>query len=74
MSETTEKINKNVSKEQIKETIIELEEYRERLVSDIVQLGKKIKLSKKTVDKNIIEHPEIDYIDKILGQLRSEQI
>ena len=69
MSET---INNTASKEQIEETIIELEQYRDRLVNDIVQMGKKIKLSKKKVDKNILEHPEIARIDEILAQLRSQ--
>lgn len=69
MSETT---NQPPSKEEIQETIIEFEEYRERLINDIVEMGKKIKLSKKAVDKNITEHPEIAYIDQVLAQLRSQ--
>lgn len=64
--------NQEASKTDINEIIIELEEYRERLVNDILQMGKKIKLSQKTVDKNIIEHPEIAKIDAILEHLRSQ--
>ena len=68
MSETA---NEPVSKEQIEETILELEKYRQRLVEDIVQMGKKIKLSKKKVEQNINAHPEIVKIDGILEKLRS---
>ena len=60
------------SKAEIEEMILELEQYRERIINDILQMGKKIKLSKKAVDKNITEHPEIADIDKILEQLRSQ--
>jgi predicted peroxiredoxin len=60
------------SKAEIEEMILELEQYRERIINDILQMGKKIKLSKKAVAKNITEHPEIADIDKILEQLRSQ--
>jgi hypothetical protein len=60
------------SKAEIEEMILELEQYRERIINDILQMGKKIKLSKKAVAKNITEHPEIAGIDKILEQLRSQ--
>ncbi|BAQ64637.1 acetyltransferase [Geminocystis sp. NIES-3709] len=68
----SEVANLSPSKEEIGEVITELEQYRERLVNDILQLGKKIKLSQKAVDKNITEHPEIAHIDKMLEQLRSQ--
>ncbi len=64
--------NQPASKEEIAATIIELEQYRDRLVNDIVQMGKKIKLSKKAVDKNITEHPELSQINQLLEQLRSQ--
>ena len=68
----TEVANKTVSKAEIEAVTAELEQYRQRLVDDIVNMGKKIKLSKKAVDKNITEHPEIAQIDQILEQLRAQ--
>ena len=68
----TEVANKPVSKAEIEAVTAELEQYRQRLVDDIVNMGKKIKLSKKAVDKNITEHPEIAQIDQILEQLRAQ--
>ena len=68
----TEVANKPASKEEIKAVTAELEQYRQRLVDDIINMGKKIKLSKKAVDRNITEHPEINQIDLVLEQLRSQ--
>lgn len=68
----SEVVNQPVSKEEIDQMIVEFEQYRERLINDIVQMGKKIKLSKKAVDKNITEHSEIARVDAILEKLRSQ--
>ena len=68
----TEVANKPASKAEIEAVTVELEQYRQRLVDDIVNMGKKIKLSKKAVDKNITEHPEIANIDKMLETLRAQ--
>jgi uncharacterized protein YegJ (DUF2314 family) len=68
----SEVANQPASRAEMEEMIVELEQYRERLVNDLLQMAKKIKLSKKAVDKNITEHPEIARIDKILAQLRSQ--
>ena len=68
----SEVANQPASKAEIEEMIVELEQYRERLVEDLLQMAKKIKLSKKAVDKNITEHPEIVRIDEVLAQLRSQ--
>jgi hypothetical protein len=67
-----EVVNEPPSKAEIEEMILELEQYRQRIINDILQMGKKIKLSKKVVDKNITAHPEIDRIDAIIEQLRSQ--
>ena len=66
MSETT---NKPASKEEI---IIGLEKLRQRYINDILTAGKKLKLSKKSVEKKIEEHPEILKIDKYLEELHSK--
>jgi uncharacterized protein YegJ (DUF2314 family) len=68
----SEVANQEASKAEIEEIIVELKQYRERLVNDILQMAKKIKLSQKAVDKNISEHPEIAKIDAILEHLYSQ--
>ncbi len=68
----TEVANQPASQEEIQAVTAELEQYRQRLVDDIVNMGKKIKLSKKAVERHISEHAEISKIDKVLEQLRSQ--
>ena len=68
----TEVANQPASKEEILAVTAELEEYRQRLVDDIVNMGKKIKLSKKAVELHISEHAEISQIDLALEKLRSQ--
>ena len=68
----TEVANQPASQEEIQAVTAELEQYRQRLVDDIVNMGKKIKLSKNAVERHISEHAEISKIDKVLEQLRSQ--
>ena len=68
----TEVANKPASKEEIQAVTAELEQYRQRIVDDIVNMGKKIKLSKKAVERHISEHAEINQIDIALEKLRSQ--
>ncbi len=68
----TEVVNDLASQEEIKAVTAELEQYRERLVNDILNMGKKVKMSRKNVDKHISQHPEINKIDSVLEQLRSQ--
>ncbi|HIK37503.1 MAG TPA: acetyltransferase [Geminocystis sp. M7585_C2015_104] len=67
-----EVVNQPVSQAEIEAVIVELEQYRQRLINDIINMGKKIKLSHKKVEQNINEHPEINKIDQILKQLRAQ--
>lgn len=67
-----EVVNQPASQAEIEAVIVELEQYRQRLVNDIINMGKKIKLSQKKVEQNINEHPEINKIDQILQQLRAK--
>ncbi len=68
----TQGANQPASTEDIKAVTIELETYRQRLIDDIIQMGKKIKMSKKKVEQHINNHPEIQKIDLVLEQLRSQ--
>ena len=66
----SEQVATPASTEEVQELIIELEQYRERLVNELSQTAQKIKLSKKKAEKNLAQHPEIAQIDAALVQLR----
>ena len=70
MSETSQQ---TVSAAEIEATIVELEQYRERIINDVAQMAQKIKLSKKVVTEHIQSNPEIAKIDAALERLRSQQ-
>lgn len=75
MSENLETETKTpqASAQEIQETIAELEKYRERLVNDIREIGKKVKLPKKQVEAQLQESPELLKVDAALENLRSHQ-
>ena len=58
---------------EIEQVIAELEQYRERVVSEVLQMAKKIKLSKKAATEHLGENPEIIQIDAALEKLRTQQ-
>ncbi len=70
MSETSQQ---TASKAEINQIIAELEQYRERIVNEVLEMGKKIKLSKKAVNSHLEANPEIARIDAALAQLKSQQ-
>lgn len=70
MSEPEE--NKPASLEEIESIIVELEQYRERLVTDALQMAKKAKLSKKLALEHLQGNPEIIKIDAALAKLRPQ--
>ncbi len=70
MSETSQQ---TASKAEINQIITELEQYRERIVNEVLEMGKKIKLSKKAVNSHLEGNPEIARIDAALAQLKSQQ-
>jgi len=70
MSET--QANPPVSLEEIESIIVELEQYRERLVNDALQMAKKAKLSKKVAMAHLQGNPEIIKIDAALEKLRPQ--
>ena len=69
----TEQTSQAPSLEELIETITELTAYRERLLDDVVGLGKKLRLSQKKIDATIKEHPELTLIDEILTQLKLQR-
>ena len=70
MSETSQQ---TASTAEITAVIAELEEYRARIVNEVTETGKKIKMSKKAVTAHIEANPEIAKIDAALARLRSQQ-
>lgn len=61
------------SAEEIENVIAELEQYRARLVNDVLQMAQKAKLSKKVALQHLEKHPEIAHIDAALERLKSQQ-
>ena len=57
--------------QELAEVIAEFEQYRERLVNDTMEAGKKAKLTKSAVMAQL--EPELNKIDGILTQLRQQQ-
>jgi len=70
MSETT---LTPVSAEEIAEVIAELEQYRQRIIDDNLEMAKQVKLPKKLALAQLEKHPEIAKIDANLERLRSQQ-
>jgi hypothetical protein len=56
---------------EVAEIVLELEKYRDRLVNEMTEAGKKAKLSKSAVMANL--EPELAEIDQRLAQARQLQ-
>ena len=61
------------SVQELQESIDELATYRERLYQDVVNLGKKLRLSQKKIDATIAAHPELQRLDEIMVQLVNQK-
>ena len=59
--------------EELQESIDELASYKERLFQDVVNLGKKLRLSQKKIDSTIAEHQELNRLDEIMSQLVAQR-
>lgn len=59
--------------EEVQEVIAELEQYRQRLIDDTLEMAKKVKMPKQKVMQQLENHPEIVYIDGALANLRSQK-
>ncbi|AFY78623.1 hypothetical protein Ple7327_3415 [Pleurocapsa sp. PCC 7327] len=70
----SENLTTPVSAAEIKEVILELEQYRERLVNEMLQMAQKAKFSKKAAMEHLSRHPEIARIDAAIEKLRAQQI
>ena len=59
--------------EELQDSIDELAAYRERLFQDVVNLGKKLRLSQKKIDATIAEHQELNRLDEVMSQLVAQR-
>ncbi len=72
MAESSEvTATQQVSAQELAEVIAEFEQYRERLIHDTTEAGKKAKLTKSAVMAQL--EPELNKIDGILEGLRQQQ-
>ena len=58
---------------ELQDSIDELSAYRERLFQDVVNLGKKLRLSQKKIDATIAEHQELNRLDEVMSQLVAQR-
>lgn len=65
---TTE--NEPITAEAIAETIVEFEQYRERLLNETLAAAKKAKMSKKDTMAKL--EPELEKIDAVIKNLRTQ--
>ena len=63
----------DVSTQELDESIEQLTAYRDRLRTDVVAMGQKLKLPQKKIDSTLSEHPELQRIEGILTQLVAER-
>lgn len=73
MSETPEANTSTPGMQEIQEVIGELEQYRERIVNETLEMAKKVKMPKAKAMAQLENHPELSRIDEALKELRSQQ-
>lgn len=61
------------SAEEVAEIIAGLEQYRQRIIDEMLEMAKRVKLPKKQVMAQLENHPEIAKIDAFLENIRSRQ-
>ncbi|MEB3831108.1 acetyltransferase [Phormidium sp. CCY1219] len=73
MSEHSEKNPLASPTQELDDVIAGLQQYRERIVNDVTEMAKKVKLSKKATMAHLEQHPELERIDALLADLRSRK-
>jgi uncharacterized coiled-coil protein SlyX len=59
--------------QELQDSIVELETYRDRLRNDVIAMGKKLKLPQKRIDATVSEHAELQRLDEVLEQLLKQR-
>lgn len=67
----SENLEAQESVQEVEAVIAELEQYRERIINDTLEMAKRVKLPKQKVMDQLEQHPEIAQIDAALADLRS---
>ena len=57
------------TQEELKKSIQELSEYRDRLTKEVVSIAKKLKMPQKKIASTLAEHSELKKIEEILSQM-----
>ncbi len=56
----------------IKDSISELSDYRQRLAKEVITMAQKLKMPPKQIDAIIKDHAELTQISKVLSQLKNQ--
>ncbi len=59
---------------ELEQSIEELTIYRDRLRAEVINVAQKLRMPPKKVDSTLKEHPELKKIEKVLYQLKSQQL
>ncbi len=72
MSKRFNKFMSEPKPSELKESIEELNSYRERLINEIEVISKKLRMPTKRIDDSIKNNPEIQRINIIIEKLNSQ--
>ena len=61
------------TREELQETIGDLNAYRKRLRNEIISIGQKLRMPQKKIDTSLAEHTELQRIDLILTELVAQR-
>ena len=61
------------TREELQETIGDLNAYRKRLRNEIISIGQKLRMPQKKIDAPLAEHTELRRIDLILTELVAQR-
>ncbi len=59
--------------QEIKESIQDLTNYRDRLIKEVVKIAKKLQMPQGKIESTLAENPEIKKIEKAINQLAKQQ-
>jgi len=60
------------TQEELKESIKQLSDYRDRLKTEVVSISRKLKMSQKKITSIINSHKELNQLQGILSRLNSQ--
>jgi len=60
------------SRKELESTHKELCDYRDRLAADVLAMGRKLKLPRPMVERNLAQHDELNQLEGVLRQLEAQ--